>query len=74
MLEIMSVDMEWSFWVFSMILSVFKVTSVDCVLNVHLEIMLKDVLVTKSWFFPGVILEGLRKNRKVRAGSVPDKF
>jgi hypothetical protein len=48
--------------------------SIDCVLNVDYEIILKDVLVTKSWYCPGVILEGLKKRKKVRTASVPDKF
>ena len=40
-------DMESNFLVFSTMLSVFKAMSVDCVLNVDFEIMLKDVFVTK---------------------------
>jgi len=58
----MSVDIGWCFGGFSTTLSVFQVMSVDCVLNVDFEIMLKDVFVTKSWFRPGAILEELRKN------------
>lgn len=61
--------------VFCTMLSVFQAMSVDCVLNVDFEIMLKDVFVPKSWFCPGVILEGLRKSKKkFRAARIPDKF
>jgi hypothetical protein len=62
------------FLVFFTMLSVFQAMSVDCVLNVDYEVVLKDVFVTKLWFCPGVILEELRKNKKVRAASVPGKF
>jgi len=63
-LEIISVDMGWSFLVFFTMLSVFHAMSVDCLLNVDFEIMLKNVFETKSWFCPSVILEEMRKNKK----------
>jgi hypothetical protein len=56
-------------------LSVFQAMSGDCVLKVDFEILLKDFFVTRSWFGPSLILEGLGISKKnVRAVSVQDKF